>query len=393
MQKACVVISLLLVLTACSKPATSADEPPPPFTPTDEFIGSNFFQVEFSDDSRSMTWCEQIPGTNKAKVFYADVDLETGLPNLTTKQNVATIQSQGWPYWGADNQGPFFLLRTETGEIKYYRRSGVNTLTEFSLGTVNSDVKFLVNVSSDPSKPYFYVSYAVLSGNPLVADNLYCFRSDAPGTRILIGSELPATAGSLYQLTFARWLKNSTTLAFPYRPTVGVDKYGIKFWYGGTSASRVVTNDPQNSHVDDLPFVLASQPADTFLFSSTNTQQLSIYKRQPSGFFSLLENYSTPTTISPYTLTSFEPFTLPNGKTYGAYQVYAGGGIPGNTAGEIWLKGIFGESLQTRISTLNGVTVDPEYVIGNSKIWIYYYGKPVGQTYYDLRRCSTPLVK
>jgi hypothetical protein len=57
----------------------------------------------------------------------------------------------------------------------------------------------------------------------------------------------------------------------------------------------------------------------------------------------------------------------------------------------IWLKGILGESLQIKISTLTGVTVDPEFVIGKNKVWIYYYGKPIGQSFYELHRCETPL--
>jgi hypothetical protein len=35
--------------------------------------------------------------------------------------------------------------------------------------------------------------------------------------------------------------------------------------------------------------------------------------------------------------------------------------------------------------------VDPEYVIGANKVWIYYYGKAVGAPFFDLRRCETPL--
>jgi len=33
------------------------------FFPKDTLIATNVFQVEFSTDSRSMVWCEQIPAT------------------------------------------------------------------------------------------------------------------------------------------------------------------------------------------------------------------------------------------------------------------------------------------------------------------------------------------
>jgi hypothetical protein len=126
------------------------------------------------------------------------------------------------------------------------------------------------------------------------------------------------------------------------------------------------------------------------LYSSKNASILTICQQQTNGLYAEIENYPTPTAIAPYTLTSFEPFTI-NGKTYGAYQVYQGGGIPGSTKGEIWLKGILGEALQTKISTLDGVSLDPEYVIGNHRVWIYYYGRPIGQLTYDLHRCETPI--
>lgn len=387
-----IFISILL-LTACSKSeeATPSTNPnPTTFVPKDEIIGSNFIQVEFSEDSRSMTWAEQTGVNGIAKVYYADVDLNTGLPDLAKKQYIDDIQLQGWAYWGADNKGVFFVLMNANKEFKVIRRTGTNTLTTTNLGTVNSDVKSLINVSHDPTKPYFWINYVLKTTTAGGKDRLYCFRSDNPSNRILINEEVPNTAGSAYELTFPRWLKNSETLLYPFRGNPAQPLFDIKFWNGQTQTSTQVTNDGAAfHHVDDLAFTINNQ---NYLFSSKNASQLVICKQQANGLFTESENYPTPTTISPITLTSFEPFTV-NGKTYGAYQVYAGGGIPGNTKGEIWLKGILGESLQTKISTIDGVAVDPEYVIGNNKVWVYYYGRPIGQTFYDLHRCETPLTK
>jgi hypothetical protein len=207
---------------------------------------------------------------------------------------------------------------------------------------------------------------------------------------------VPNMAGSAYELTFPRWLAQSEILAYPFRPNPALPVWDMKFWYGDRNTSRTVTNDiaatQLNNHVDDLPFTLPQLPGDTLLFTSRGSTRLAIQKRNAAtGLFEYIETYDTPTTLRPTTLTSFEPFVINGNKTYGAYQVYEGGGIPGTTRGEIWLKGILGETLQTKISTLDGVTVDPEYVIGRSKVWIYYYGKPVGQQYFDLHRCETPL--
>lgn len=335
-----------------------------------------------------MVWCEQNGLT--AKVYYADVDLNTGLPNLAAKQFIDNIQGQGWPYWGQDSQGIFFLIMNANKEFIVVRRSGINTLTKTNLGTINADVKALINVSHDPSKPYFWVSYIVKTTTAGVKDKLYCFRSVNPTTRIFINEEVPNTAGSAYELTFPRWKKNSEILLYPFRGNPNLALFDIKFWNGLTQTSTQVTNDGVGfHHVDDLPFTIAGQE---YLFSSKNVNKLVICKQQATGLYTEIENYTTATAISPYTLTSFEPFTI-NGKTYGAYQVYDGGGIPGSTKGEIWLKGILGETLQTKISTIDGVAVDPEYVIGNNKIWIYYYGKAVGTGTFDLHRCETPLVK
>lgn len=381
------IVSLILLIS-CSK---NDDKPINPTNPTvfianDIVVGNNIVQVEFSDDSRSMTWIE--PGGGVQKVFYAEVNLETGLPDLANKQFIDNIQGQGWPYWGKDSQGSFFVIMNANNQFKVIRRIGINTLTTTNLGTVNSDNKSLINVSNDPTKSYFWISYVVKSSITGGKDKLYCFRSDNPSTVIFVNEEVPNTAGSAYELTFPRWVKNSEKLLYPFRGNPGIPKFDIKFWDGQTQTSTQVTNDGNAfHHVDDLAFSINNQ---NYLFSSKNANTLTICKQQTQGLYTEIESYTTPTTISPYTLTSFEPFTI-NGKTYGAYQVYNGGGIPGSTKGEIWLKGILGEILQTKISTLDGVSVDPEYVIGNHKVWIYYYGRPIGQTTYDLHRCETPI--
>ena len=364
------------------------------FIPKDTVLANNVFQVEFSDDYRSMVWCENL-GSNNARVWYADVDLNTGLPNFVTKQAIDTIQGQGWPYWGQDNVSKFFLIKNKYGHIKYIRRTGFNTLTQYDLGTVNNDVKSLTNVNSDSTKNYFWVNYVVLNPISTGLDSLFAFRSDNPTNRIFINAEKKNTAGSAYQLTFPRWLAQSELMAYPFRPFPSQPYFDMKFWNGQTQTSTQVTNDISSSifnhHVDDLPFRLPQFPTDTFMFSSKAAQKVAIY--QKTGiYFTQVQLHTSPTSIIPTTLTSFEPFTICGNKTYGAYQVYSGGGIPGSTAGEIYLLGIFGDSIHTKISEFTGdVAVDPEYVIGNNKVWIFYYGKPTGLGNFNLHRCETPL--
>lgn len=366
------------------------------FVPKDSIIAQNVFQVEFSADSRSMVWCELIPFSGgKAKVWYADMDLNTGLPQLAGKQLIDTIQGQGWPYWGEDQTSKFFILKNQYGAIKYVRRSGFNTLIETSLGTVNADPKSLLNVSSDSTKPYFWINYVVLNPDTAGRDSLFAFRSDNPANRIFIASERKNQSGSAYELTFPRWLAQSELLAFPFRPFPNQPYWDMKFWDGATANTTQITNDiPSgflNHHVDDLPFRLPQFPQDTFMFSSKAASSLAIYQKTGT-YFTRVQLYQSPTAITPTTLTSFEPFTICGDRTYGAYQVYSGGGIPGNTPGEIYLKGIFNDTLHVQISEYPGdVAVDPEYVVGNNKVWIFYYGKPVGPGLYNLHRCETPL--
>ncbi len=365
------------------------------FVPNDIVIANNVFQVEFSDDSRSMTWCENLGG-GLAKVNYADVDLDSGLPNLLTRQVVDTIQGQGWPYWGEDTTSKFFLIKNKYGAIKYIRRNGFNTLQHFNLGSVNSDEKSLLNVNSDRTKTYFWVNYVKKNPVSTGLDSLFVFRSDNPSNRIFVNAEKKNMSGSAYELTFPRWLAQSEILAYPFRPNTNQPYFDIKFWRGQTSTSTQETNDIASSifnhHVDDLPFRLPQFPNETFMFSSKAAQKVAIY--QDTGtYFTQTQWYTSPTSIIPTTLTSFEPFTICGNRTYGAYQVYSGGGIPGTTAGEIYLLGIFGDTIHTKISQFDGdIAVDPEYVIGNSKVWIYYYGKPTGLGNFNLHRCETPLV-
>lgn len=368
------------------------------FIPKDTILANNVFQVEFSTDSRSMVWCENIGG-GQAKVWYADLDLNTGLPNFVTKQLVDTIQGQGWPYWGQDNISKFFLIKNKNGHIKYIRRTGFNTLTQYDLGTVNNDVKSLLNVNSDSTKNYFWVSYIIKDPNPAVTnvkDSLFVFKSNNTNVRYFVNAELENNGGSAYELTFPRWLANSEILAYPFRPFVAQPYWDIKFWNGQTQTSTQVTNDIPSSifnhHVDDLPFQLPQFPNETFMFSSRAAQKVAIYQKTGT-YFTQVQLHTSPTSIIPTTLTSFEPFTICSNRTYGAYQVYSGGSIPGSTPGEIYLLGIFGDTIHTKISDYDGdIAVDPEYVIGNNKVWIFYYGKPTGFGNFNLHRCETPLV-
>jgi hypothetical protein len=209
-------ITLILGITfiiSCSKNNDTPANPVSPtvFTPKDSIVGNNFVQVEFSDDFKSMTWIE--PSGGVQKVYYADVNLETGLPDLLNKQFVDNIQGQGWPYWGKDNQGSFFVIMNANNQFKIIRRIGTNTLTTTNLGTVNTDNKSLINVSNDPSKPYFWISYVVKSSVSGGKDKLYCFRSDNPTNVKFVNEEVPNTAGSAYELTFPRWVKNSEKLS------------------------------------------------------------------------------------------------------------------------------------------------------------------------------------
>jgi Secretion system C-terminal sorting domain len=369
------------------------------FVRDDKLIGVNFFQVEFSGDGTGFTWCKQLPIPGGfAEVYFTTVDKTAGLPRLAQAQLVDTIQGQGWPYWGEDDQGPFFLLMNRRDSLKLVRVSASGQLTPTALVGPGPHERSLINVSSDSRLSHFWISYVVLSADFVNGyDSLFVLRSDAPTQPVFVAREEARSSGSTYALTFPRWLQQSEVLAFPFWPT-GLPLYDMKFWYGSSRTSRRVTFDSQTatdkSHIDDLPFVLGSAPTDTFMFSSKSATSLSIYKKPGAAVsFSEFENYAPLTTLGTVTLTSFEPFTLPGDRTYGAYQVYTGGGFPGNTPGEIWLKSILGDTLHIRISNKPGnVAVDPEFLVGTDSVWVFYYGRAATTDPYSLRRCATPLI-
>jgi hypothetical protein len=277
----------------------------------------------------------------------------------------------------------------------YTRRSTGHVLNAFTLPINTHSYKQLTNVNSDSTKSYFWVNFIVKSTVTGGRDSLFCFKSTDTTNIILIATESPNVAGSSYELTFPRWLKNSELLAYPYKQVPSVPVFDMKYFDAASSISHPITNDYPAHHVDDLTFTIDYLPADTFLATMKNSKQLNISKKNSSsGYFQYQDQYSTPTSLDTstgYVLSSFEPFTVNGNNTYGAYEIYEGTGIPGNTKGEIWLQGILGDTLRTKISTFNGVTVDPEYYIGNTDVYVFYYGKAIGAPYYDLHRCATPL--
>lgn len=274
---------LLCVLLGCSKQSLAQA-----FQPNDIVLGGNFFQVEFSDDSRYMTWCEQIvslPG--RAKVYVTTVNPESGYPDLGSgKVLVDTIQGQGWPYWGQDETSPFFLLMNQNRIIRIVRVIG-NTLVPSIVAGPGKHQRSLINVSSDSTLSYFWISYTVLSNNFSTGyDSLFVLSSDNPTVPVFVARERALASGSTYALTFPRWLKHSQILAVPFWPRAGIPLYDMKFWNGATQTSRVVTEDSKAagandaSHIDDLPYTLADSPGDTFLFSSRSASSISIYKKR-----------------------------------------------------------------------------------------------------------------
>ncbi len=113
--------------------------------------------------------------------------------------------------------------------MKFSRRNGTNNLRTFNLGIINPQIKALLNVLSDSTKFYCWITYIALdpgSGK----NSLFTFRSDNPTDVKFIDSELHNTGGSANELTFPRWMPDSEAPADPLRLDLKKPYWDIKFW-------------------------------------------------------------------------------------------------------------------------------------------------------------------
>jgi Secretion system C-terminal sorting domain len=180
-------------------------------------------------------------------------------------------------------------------------------------------------------------------------------------------------------------------LTYPYTAGSAPVYFAMRWIDLSTNQTRNITNDGPAAHLDDLAFIRGS---DTLLFSSRNFVDLSIQKLNTGGFFAEQYRQRPSTGLSTtgtYRLSSFEP-TDWQGKTYGAFQIWEGTGLPGSTEGEIWLTDLTAPHSLVRLNGINQVAVDPENVVGDTAVWVYYYGYTLGgPTLYNLYRTQTPL--
>jgi hypothetical protein len=223
-------------------------------------------------------------------------------------------------------------------------------------------------------------------------DSLWVWNLNQPNQpRRLLGIEALGGGQSAYAATFPRWIEGSQILTFPYTAGSAIVYFAMRWIDLSTNQTRNISNDGPAAHLDDLAFIRGT---DTLLFSSRNFTELSIQKLNPGGFFQ--EQYrQTPSTglstTGTYRLSSFEP-TDWQGKTYGAFQIWQGTGLPGSTEGEIWLTDLSPPHPLVRLNGNNQVAVDPESVVGDTAVWVYYYGYTLGgPTVYNLYRAQTPL--
>lgn len=160
----------------------------------------------------------------------------------------------------------------------------------------------------------------------------------------------------------------------------------------GAPVDRLTTNG-SISHIDDFPFTRLG--VRHYLGGQSTTSQGNLYEYDEARqTYTLLNKIVPPSRFaSPAWATSFKVFTWQNSE-YATFQLLDGGGPLFQVNAEIWLTSVY-ENSTLRPLTPNTPLArrDPEFFLGESKAFLYYYGQPGPAQPYELHRVETGLTR
>jgi hypothetical protein len=384
------------------------------FVPNEVAIGdqtASCLGLEFSPDMRWCVWTQQgtpnrawLCGVDRASGNFIPVN---GKPTLNgVPFAIADIPPSGNPQWGQDSAGWHIIAIADNGDLVRVRPGVLDAATgRWTLAPTIERFVIPAGASNTtrqypfatrlPDRAGSYVAYEQIVGNvagiyyvDLADPTLAERRVDAP-----TGYSMPPSLQDI-AVTIYRWFPGLPVLTFaalqgppqvPVRP--------LKMCQIDVSAPSPMSqainpgNDTVSFHTDDFPSVNfgrrtlmgglnATTSARHYLQDAVTNQTSTLADITVTRAISALSN--------PQWATSFEPFEW-NGKLYSAFQIIDGQSPLAAVPAEIWLTSLSDFRNQSDTSLLRRLNTsvsrqrrDPEYFLGTSTAWVYWYARAQG---------------
>jgi len=373
--------------------------------------------MEFSPDMKHMAWVEprRRGGDAENTVWLSAMDAETGdlVPRSGKGFKVGAVkmsdyEPSGQPQWGQDDKGFFAVILDPQGNIVVVRPQSQSN------GGLSATVSRL-RTPPNPSRTFPYPTRLTTPGGFVVY-----IQNDSDGNRQLYFIDL-ADPTTEHQITRGPHLKIGKKQLEPFIVDIPRWLYDVETRADGLPVVIYGDDTEPNSRIpfpvievkeldfakpkpmpatvakplpvlfDPFPFLYRG---DRYIVAGVNAKASGvvvkpgadgqyrdvIHRFEPRG--SALKN--------PNNLASAEPFVW-RGKVYSAFQVNEPG-APGTTSAEIWLTSLMDGSLLRRISDdTRSQRADPEFFIGRSRVWIFYFAHPGNSGRWQLRRADTGL--
>lgn len=411
-------ILFLLLLALCGTPLAPALAQ---FTPSETVVGSPSFGclgLEFSPDMKWFVWTQQ--GVTKA-AWLCSVNPDTGdlvpasgRPNGQNGQpfSIPNIPPRGNPQWGRDINGWFIIAIADDGRLVQVRPGTLGTDGNWLADPVITYPAVAVNATRQypfaarlPERDASYVIYEQLANGTGTAGIYWVNLGDPTFTEHLVtapsGYTMPTTLDNI-AATIYRWFSGLPIFTYAVVKQPGGAVKMAQLDVSATTPAPVAINaatDNVSFHTDDFPNVNFGRR--TLIGGVTSSASARYYLQDPvTKLTSTLANITVTPAMSalgnPQFASSFEPFEW-NGRVYSAFQIIDGTDPLQAVPSEIWLTSLSDALLQTDTSLLRRINAatslqrrDPEYFLGTTKAWVFYYAKPSG-TVFTIYRAETGL--
>ena len=406
-------LTLTCVATACAQ-----------FTPSETVVGDPSYGclgLEFSPDMKWLVWTQQ--GLTKAAWLCsvnsdtADLVPANGRPNGQNGQPfpIPNIPPRGNPQWGQDSTGWFIIAIADDGRLVQVRPGTLSTNGNWLVDPVITYPAVPVNATRQypfaarlPGRAASYVIYEQLANGTGAAGIYWVDLGDPNFTEHVVAAPsgspvytMPTTLDNL-AATIYRWFPGLPIFTYAVLKQPGGAAKMAQLDVSAPTPTPVVINpgtDNVSFHTDDFPSVNFGRR--TLIGGVNSTASARYYLQDPTTkLTSTLADITVTPAMSalanPQWATSFEPFEW-NGRVYAAFQIIDGADPKQAVPSEIWLTSLSDALLQTDTSLLRRINTatslqrrDPEYFLGTTKAWIYYYAKPSG-TLFTIYRAETGL--
>lgn len=350
----------------------------------------SYINIEFSPDMKFMAWTESRTTT----AYICGVDAKTGdlIPSDGRGFRVGEILGVASPQWGSDSTGSYLVTVSAEGRFLIVRPSSPSAATVTTLSTPANLSRRYPYASRLPKQSGGYLIYSQTDANRQLQLFYLDLANPATERQVTSGPTPIVLNTPSFLLTIYRWFEGIPVFSYgtatPANPArVQMREVDLS---SGTALDRLVTNDSV-SHIDDFPFL--QQGVRHFVGGQNTSSMGAVYEydeaRQSYQQIRKIEPQSTLS--NPVWATSFETFTWRK-REYAVFQVLDNGGPLQNVNAEIWLTSVYDNSVLRRVSPATPLARrDPEFFLGESKVFLYYYSQPAMGRPYELRRVEAGL--